>query len=39
MQLKIDKWEDIVIEWIPYDQFNNVKEISKNNFSIIYSAI
>ncbi|GBC01498.1 hypothetical protein RclHR1_04200016 [Rhizophagus clarus] len=39
MQLKIEKWEDIIFEWIPYDQFNDVKEISRNNFNIIYSAI
>jgi predicted nucleic acid-binding Zn-ribbon protein len=37
-QLKADKPNDIVFEWISYDQFNNVKEISKNS-AIVYSAI
>ncbi|GET02092.1 kinase-like domain-containing protein [Rhizophagus clarus] len=26
-------------EWIPYDQFDDVKEISKNNLVISYSAM
>src|SRR5215469_16744898 len=30
--------DDSVFEWILYDQFNDIKEISKDNFSIIYSA-
>jgi hypothetical protein len=31
-----------VFEWIPYDQFNNIKkikELSKDNFSVTHSAI
>ncbi|CAB5363452.1 unnamed protein product [Rhizophagus irregularis] len=39
MQLKIESMEDIIVEWIPYDQFNNIKEISKDNFARIYLAI
>ncbi|CAB4433765.1 unnamed protein product [Rhizophagus irregularis] len=39
MQLKIDKYNDIIIEWISYNQFINIKEISKDDFAIIYSAI
>ncbi|GBC02546.1 hypothetical protein RclHR1_04680007 [Rhizophagus clarus] len=39
MQLKIDSYDDIVVEWIPYDQFNDIKEISKNDLVTIYSAI
>jgi hypothetical protein len=38
MQSKIDSDEDIVFEWIPYDQFYNIKEIGKGGFSKIYSA-
>ena len=30
---------DIALEWISYNQFENIKEISKNDFGIIYSAI
>jgi hypothetical protein len=37
-QLKINYPLDKLLEWIPYNQFNNIKEISKNEFSIIYSA-
>ena len=36
MQLKIEKWYDIII---PYNQFNNIKEIGKDGFITIYSAI
>jgi hypothetical protein len=39
MQLKIDDNNDIVFEWIPYNQFNEIKEIEKNNHIAIYSAI
>ena len=39
MQLKIDKVDDIVFEWIPYNQFNNIKEINKGDYAIVYSAI
>ncbi|RIA83759.1 hypothetical protein C1645_833312 [Glomus cerebriforme] len=39
MQLKMDSLEDIIFKWIPYNQFNNIKEIYKNGFTTIYSAI
>jgi hypothetical protein len=38
MQLKAKEYDDI-IEWIPYTQFINIKEIGKNNNFILYSAI
>ncbi|UZO16993.1 uncharacterized protein OCT59_008359 [Rhizophagus irregularis] len=38
-QLKIDNYDDIVLEWIPYDQFNEIKETGKNEFMTVYSAI
>jgi len=39
MQLKIDCPQNIVFEWIPYDQFSDVKEIGKDDSATIYSAI
>uniref|UniRef100_U9UFJ8 Protein kinase domain-containing protein n=1 Tax=Rhizophagus irregularis (strain DAOM 181602 / DAOM 197198 / MUCL 43194) TaxID=747089 RepID=U9UFJ8_RHIID len=39
MQLKISKSNDIVFEWIPYNQFEEIKEIGKGGFAIVYSAI
>ena len=44
MQLKIDEYDDdddddLVFEWIPYDQFNDIKEIEKNDDFTVYSAI
>src|ERR1051325_8930305 len=37
MQLKINYSTDKIFEWIPYDQFNNIKEINKNDSFISYS--
>jgi hypothetical protein len=39
MRLKINQYYDIIIEWIPYKQLSNIKEIGKDDFTIIYSAI
>src|SRR2546430_327910 len=39
MQLKIDDYDEIVFEWIPYNQFSDIKEIGKGGFSTVYSAI
>ncbi len=39
IQLKINGYNDIIVEWIPYNQFDNVKEISKDDLDTIYSAI
>ena len=38
MQFKINDHDDIVFEWIPYNQFNNIKEIGKGGFATVYSA-
>ena len=38
MHLKINDQCDIVFEWIPYNQFDNIEEISKGDFATIYSA-
>jgi hypothetical protein len=39
MQLKINSWGDIIIEWVPYSQFSNIKEINKSDSATLYSAI
>src|SRR3954466_732757 len=39
MQLKIDSQWDIVFEWIPYNQFSDIKEIGRGGFATVYSAI
>jgi hypothetical protein len=41
MQLKINSYYDVILEWIPYNQFVNVKEIEKfdDNITTIYSAL
>ncbi|GBB85327.1 hypothetical protein RclHR1_01190003 [Rhizophagus clarus] len=39
MQLKINHPNDIVFEWIPYNGFNNIKEIGKGGFATVYSGI
>jgi hypothetical protein len=39
MQLKINEHDDIVFEWIPYNQFNEIKETGKNSLITVYSAI
>ena len=38
MQSKIHKYSDIVIEWIPYNQFIDVIEVGNDGFSTICSA-
>ena len=38
MHLKRSSHNDIVFEWIPYNQFNNIEEIGKGDFATIYSA-
>ena len=37
-QLRINDYNSLAFEWIPYNQFNNIKEISKDDSSILYSA-
>ena len=39
MQLKLDDYDDMVFEWIAYNQFSDVKEISKSGFSTLCSVI
>jgi hypothetical protein len=39
MQLKINKWNDVIVEWIPYSQFDSIKEMGNINSTTLYSAI
>ena len=39
MQSKINSYNDKVFEWIPYNQFDDIEEISKGDFATVYSAI
>ena len=39
MQLKIEHHDEIVIEWIPYNQLSDIKEIGKGDFVTENSAI
>src|SRR2546421_617910 len=38
MQLIIELG-DIVVEWIPYNRFSDIKEIGRGGFATVYSAI
>src|SRR4051794_27053398 len=38
MQLKIGKSQDILFEWIPYNQFDRIIEVCKCCFATNYSA-
>jgi serine/threonine protein kinase len=39
MQLKIDSNWNLIFEWIPFNQFINIKEIGRGGFATVYSAI
>ncbi|GBB88754.1 hypothetical protein RclHR1_15340002 [Rhizophagus clarus] len=39
MQLKINNYDDVIVEWIPHDRFNDIKKIGVGGFAVIYSAI
>src|SRR5438477_7714983 len=38
-QLKINEPSDIIFEWIPYKNFDDINEINKYDFYTIYSAM
>jgi hypothetical protein len=38
IQLKINEPSDIGLEWIPYNQFNKIRNIGKGHFVAVYSA-
>ncbi len=39
IQIKINKYDDIIFEWIPYNQFLGIEEIYKDDFFTVYSAM
>ena len=39
LQLEISKPSDTVFEWIPYNQFNDINEIGRNDYATVYSAV
>ncbi|EXX64474.1 Mkk1p [Rhizophagus irregularis DAOM 197198w] len=39
MQLKINNYNDIIVEWIPYYQLISIKEIGKGGFATVYLAV
>ena len=39
IQLKINYYFGKIFEWVPYNQFNNIKETGKGGFATVYSAI
>ncbi|RIA80560.1 hypothetical protein C1645_882089 [Glomus cerebriforme] len=39
MQSKVNNENDMIFEWIPYNRFDEIKEIGKGGFSAVYSAI
>ena len=38
MQLKFNNYDVLIFEWIPYNQLNSIKEISKNDFSYLVAT-
>ncbi|GES73309.1 kinase-like domain-containing protein [Rhizophagus clarus] len=39
MQLKINNGDGVMFEWVPYDQFREIKVIGKGGFATVYAAI
>ena len=39
MHLKISSQNNIIFEWIPYNQFDNIKKIGEGGFATLYSTI
>ena len=39
MQLKIDSYDNVVFEWIPYNQFNDIEKAGKGGFTAVSLAI
>lgn len=39
MQLNIKSRNDVIFEWVPYNQFNDIKEIYIDDFTTVRSAI
>ncbi|GBB88961.1 hypothetical protein RclHR1_15590002 [Rhizophagus clarus] len=39
IRLNIENYNDIIFEWIPYNQFNDIKKVKKSDSATLYSAI
>ncbi|GBC03197.1 hypothetical protein RclHR1_05000010 [Rhizophagus clarus] len=39
VQSDINDYYDVIFEWVPYDQFSDIKKIGRGGFATIYSAI
>jgi hypothetical protein len=39
MRLEMNDYNDIVFEWVTYNQFSEINKIDKGNFATVYSAI
>jgi hypothetical protein len=39
MRLKINSYNDIIFEWIPYDKFEDITLIGDGGFATVYSAM
>ena len=39
MQVRINSPSDIVFEWIPYNQLDDIKTVNKGDIATIYSAV
>ncbi|CAB5378369.1 unnamed protein product [Rhizophagus irregularis] len=37
--MNINKYDDMPLEWIPYNQFNEINETGKNGLITVFSAI
>src|SRR5688572_28445629 len=37
-EMQLNKSGNIIFEWIPYNQFNCIKKLSKGGFATVYSA-
>jgi hypothetical protein len=38
-QLEINSYNEMIFEWIPYNQFNDIEEIGEKSFKNMYLAI
>ena len=39
MQMNIKSGLDLIVEWVPYNQFGDIKEIRKDDSATLYSAL
>src|ERR1051325_3275303 len=39
VRLKVSKSSDVIFEWIPYNQFDDIKKVGEGGFAKVYSAM